>query len=145
MFDIVWSRFIEGMLPMFLRKPKTTAFVTALLSPIIWVYDQFKLNRTQNIIAASTTTQVFSLQKTLNDMYDAQERRIVVDSTQSKQGYIYIEHERRPQYLPITITSGINTDFVVEVPDALLSRKKEIANTVKLYALPSKKFKIIPI
>jgi hypothetical protein len=145
MFDIVWSRFTEGMLPAILRKPKIMAFVAALLSPIVWIYDQFAANRTRNIADASVTPQVFSLQKTLNDRYDAQERRIVVDSSIPKQVYIYTEQERRPQYLPMTLSVGIATDFVIEVPNALYARQNEIANTTRLYALPSKKFKIILI
>jgi hypothetical protein len=145
MFNIVWSVFIEEMLPAAMRKPKMMAFVATLLSPIVWVYDQFAAQRTRNLADASVTPQVFSLQKTLNDRYDARERRIVIDSSIPKQVYIYTEQERRPQYLPMTLSVGIATDFVIEVPNELYARQSEITNTVRLYALPSKKFKIILI
>ena len=141
------------ILPVKLRKNKFTSYVAWLLEGVSFVYNAWKNKRTVTLIRAKTTSQVYSLEKFLNDKYDTTKRRIkVVDGNKYNATYLYLKRENNPVYIykenenkPIYLylESEIGDDtlsFIVQVPRDIYSNKEEIIKDVNLFKEASKTF-----
>ncbi len=152
-YTVDFRKLADWMLPTFLRKPKLLAYLKALLKPVINLYNDFKMFRSDILYKINHNGQVVYLQKVLNDRFDNIQRRIyITDGIINEPTYIYTHEEDKPVYLG---TKYIYTreelkfkdvDFVVILPlDLVLSSEEEVRvnSLLKYYKLASKTYRII--
>ena len=86
------------MLPTMLRKPRLLAWLAALVSPVVWLYQQFLNYRLISLQELSYNGQTAMLEKALNDKLDPNLRRIVIRNTTVFLDVLYInyKHEQQP-------------------------------------------------
>lgn len=167
-FKIDLNKLVVELLPPFLRKPVIVAFLIVLTSPLISIYLLFVALRRSTKYKLNHNGQVCYLRKVLNDRFDPQLRRIVIDDverflpvyifTKSEDNPVYIYEDSgdaKPKYLypDFQINDSSLADFLVKIPaDVWNSQKTEtesglrfyrIEQVLNEYKLASKQFKII--
>ena len=152
-YDIDYKRMASELTPIIMRKTKVISFFVWLMSGVESVYNKWKSNRLLNIKRANTTSQVYSLEKFLNDKYDKDDRRIkVLDGSKHDPTYLFLERENNPVYFylesenkPIYMyleseVGDNNLSFIVQVPRGIYSKKEQIITDVNFYKDASKTF-----
>lgn len=151
-FDLDFRKLVVLLLPTFLRKPRSIAWLQVLIAPLEQLQYEFKLKRHADIIALEHNGQKCYLRKILNDNLDNELRRIrIEDMLLSNALYIFTEGENAPLYLsddtPIYLhtesemqVSGVN--FSVHIPLELRSREVEVRALIDTYKLASKRYNI---
>ena len=130
-------------------------WLLALVTPIIFLYGDFKRFRTAKKYQLLITPQVCYLEKMLNDAFDFTLRRItIVDAVWFPATNIFQELELKPlalyteiEALPLILyTEGeagdFQDDFVVEVPISLVFNQDQMKATINNYKLAGTKYKI---
>lgn len=150
LFDIDIRKLGVLLLPTFLRKHKWIAWVRTLLTPIDSLHSDFLKKRNEDLYKLEHNGQVCYLRDALNDKFDKELRRIEIgDGFRYGKQYIFTQAENKPVYLgkiyirPRDEYKG-GADFIVIVPNELLTRELEIKALVDYYRLAGKKYKIIP-
>lgn len=141
-------RLCVQLLPIDWRRIKTINLFRSLLYPIQRVHLAFYENASNNEIKIAHNSQVCSLKKRLNDLFDIDQRRItILDGDFQQQNYIYIASENQPQFLNTFYTYqtiehlGVY-DFIVSVPTDVQDPDNIISKVIKQYKLAGKTFKI---
>lgn len=167
-FKIDLNKLVVELLPPFLRKPIIVAFLIVLTSPLISIYLLFVAFRQKAKYKLQHNGQVCFLRKVLNDKFDPQLRRIVIEDVErALPVYIFTKNEGNPVYLyednegvkpkylypDFQINDSSLADFLVKIPaDVWNSQKTEtesglrfyrIEQVLNEYKLASKQFKII--
>lgn len=156
-YTLSFQKFGVHILPMDLRKPKMVAWVNSMLKPVKNLHTKFINYRRKTVYKIDHTSQVFSLEKMLNDEFDQQERRIyIVDGVYRSALYFYNPEENAPihfynpeedqnQYFynPEEL-QNLDVDFVVVLPQSF-NRAEELRlrSHVDFYRLPDKTYEII--
>lgn len=78
MFDINWTTFVAWLWPPVIRTSFWVQWCRALISPVVTIYNQFTTYRADNLYKLAHTSQVWSIEKVLNDKFDPIERRIYI-------------------------------------------------------------------
>ncbi len=155
-FDIVYSRLIEMLSPVLLRKRRWLAWMNILITPTKWLYDVFTVNRLANVYFVNHTSQVYSMEAVLNDTFDSEARRIyITDRSYPEYVWLFIALELRPLPLylgsegnPVplfTAAEVIAADsadvFIVNIPEAVTLAagysEARVRAVVEQYRLPS--------
>jgi hypothetical protein len=137
------QKLINWLLPSVLHKPFTQAWLTQLSQDFIRLNTLFSTFREGRQAALSTTPQVSVLRGALNRQFDSVLRRIeVVDLNNAAQTYMFTESENNTLYLPVFLQLGDGYDYVIRIPTALVSLKKQIEAFCRTHKLPSKRFRI---
>lgn len=156
-YNVDFTRLIRWLIPPLQRNTFTVNWLKALISPVVWLYNQFILYKTNVDYRISITPQVCSLQKVLNDTFDNTLRRIqIADAPGRNILLIHTDEAAMPILLNMDETGnptiihtsssyGSNTcDFIVIVPFSLTEtqeyRMKSILDNNKL---ASKRYNII--
>jgi hypothetical protein len=92
------------LLPSLLRKPRMVAWITSLLSPVDYLYQQFLSYRLATLQELAYNGQTALLEKALNDKLDPNLRRIVIRNSTVYLDPLYINFKREAQP-PIYATS----------------------------------------
>jgi len=156
MFNIDFNKIIRWLMPHYLVKPKHVAWLTVLLSPIIWLYNQFLVYRSAKLLEATINSQVNRFTKALQQTFGNTGIFILHPSAFLTQSFIYLEIEgATPQfdYLAIENHTPIDydyvqleydsqIDFIVRVPAALTELQKQIGAFVNKYKYFGKRFRI---
>lgn len=150
LFNVDFNAYTRAMLPFLMRKPKTLAFLSVLMSPIKSLYNLFKKNRDQNLYFLDHNAQVVRMEAVLNDRWDEGLRRITItDGTAKEALIIYREDETKPAvYLftdaennPVALYQDSELDegddFVVNVPIDIVFDEDEMKALVNKYRLTS--------
>lgn len=154
MLRIDFDRLLLWLLPTFLRKAAWLAWLTALITPVKSLYVEFVAYAAFSDYRLAGTGQVVSIQRVLNDRFDATLRRIsIIDGERFTRQYIFTAEENKPVYLGTMYIhdkddyedSGV--DFIVVLPvdvyqslnDNTLS---ELKANLNFYHLPGKRYKI---
>lgn len=161
-YKIDFGKLVIWLTPVILRKERMIAWLHALITPIIYLYDKFLGFREDTNYWLHINGQVCYLEKMLNDKYDRDSRRIYIDKGKNYEPvFIYQEPEadaplftfleaeenETPPYLYVdNETTSSNCDFIIMVPVELrpddvnkLNKKELELNTlVSMYALPDK-------
>lgn len=149
-----WKTCLEW-LPTFLRGNFFTAITAVLTSPVDVFYNQFLSERKRNILRIKSTAQKFSLQKRLNDEFDALDRRIRIekavlfdgvflytegedDPSRSKTQWLYVDE--KPIYLFTEAELNSDIDFIVKVPPGI--NQLRLRAEIEYYMLQSKQYVI---
>jgi hypothetical protein len=156
-YIINYTKLVAQRIPLELTFPEVTAYVMALITPIVNTYNNLLLFREQIIYKLTITPQVVYLEKMLNDRYDSIERRIYIwDGAEYLPRFLFVKAELKPDALyrksEVTkpklflYTKGevgqFTYDFVVYVPLVVTFDANEMAALVSTYKLASKLFKI---
>ncbi|MCT4698091.1 hypothetical protein [Tenacibaculum haliotis] len=134
-----------------LRKPKMIAFTKSLVAPIVNLHYEFLQRKTADEFIINHNGQVCYLRKALNDVFDADLRRIEIgDGNQFDRQYIYTQSEQKPVFLgkmflrDRTDYADTGVDFIVYVPNTIvLSRKVELDKWIHIFKKGVKRYKII--
>jgi hypothetical protein len=156
-FDINYKKLTTWLVPQVLRKSGTMALLNALVSPVVYVYNLFLINRRYNLYKLMITPQVCYVEMALNDKYDSSNRKIKIVQPKRKDPlFLYKKLESKPVYLftkgeatkPKTWlyqkgeASAFQFDFIVEVPATVSFNMTEMSAVIDNYILPDKVYKI---
>ncbi|MGY0407549.1 MAG: hypothetical protein ACWIPJ_04235 [Polaribacter sp.] len=137
-------------MPTFLRKVKHVAWLDVLCNPLKETYEAFLQYRAKVNYKLRHNSQVCYLQAVLNDSFDKQLRRIIIENGIFLQAlYVYAPEEQLPVYIDTQYIysdedlAGGQTDFIIKVPkdlkpsdpialEGLLSDIKAVTNEYKL-------------
>lgn len=152
MFNINYDRWVMLMLPLRKRKAKLFAWLRALCTPVVIMYNIFLAKRSADLYNLMHDSRVFSLEAMLNDRFDSVERRIYIDDGFAfDRIYIFQPDENKPLYLgsvPLHNEgdyADTGVDFIVNVPEAITLSNQDLIEMeakVKYYKLASKRFLI---
>lgn len=167
-FNISLRKLAVLYLPTFLRQPIMKAFVLIMIFPLELLFIEMMKARKRNLIKMNHNYQKFSLQKRLNDAFDAVERRIrIVKAVQYESVYLYTEAEidptnpnhfsdssnnkmkwlkgsEKPIYLRTDAELYSEFDFIVEIPNTAINLNQLNAE-IDFYKLVSKNYQIVII
>lgn len=156
-FDISYKKLTTWLVPEVLRKPKTMALLNALVSPVVFIYNLFLINRRNNLYKLMITPQICYVEMALNDKYDSGNRHIKIVQPKRKEPlFVYRKVENKPVFLytkseaakPKTWlyqkgeASANQYDFIVQVPATVAFNMNEMTAVIDSYILPDKEYKI---
>ena len=155
-FDLDVRKLAVQLTPTFLRGEVLTAFLKALTKPIADIHYQFVQNRKDNLYILAHNGQKCYLRAALNDKYDNELRRIVIDDGNLADPlYIYTDAEIDAQpglakFLTLTIynnaeSADTGVDFYVRVPADVVYNEYEMKYLIDFYKLASKRYKIVEL
>ena len=143
MFNLDIKKVVLYLLPTILRKPRLIAFINALSIPFestLNILSNYRLRLNKEV---AITPQKCYLRKYLNDRFDVNLRRILIeDSVSLPTTFIYLESENNPKFLPFYLSDTEGVNFVVKVPISLQNIESQIIDFLSRYKLPSKTFRI---
>lgn len=150
-------KWVEDFLNLVVRKPRTVALYHAFIAPASTFFQQF-LNFKKDIDRkVKYNGQVIRFEAALNDLFDPVLKRIyIVTNGDQVEVYTYQRSENKPKYSRnrtegglITIRSrseisaGLDADFVVYVPAAIVAANEQLINAwIKFYKLSTKTYLI---
>lgn len=140
LFNVDFTVLIRTLTPVRLRNSIMLAWLGALVSPVVWLYNLFAANRTNNLYILAHDSQVCYLQAALNDLFDPVSRGIlVVDGPFEDPLFIYLNIENKPLWVGLVSEEGttiypdpqvlytnaetalLGISFIVQVPIAVAS------------------------
>lgn len=146
------------MVPQVLRKTRLITLLNVLVSPVIYIYNLFLINRRNNLYKLLITPQVCYVEMALNDKYDSSNRKIKIEKAKTYDPlYLYQRIEQKPVYFfrKNTATdqqrqwlyqkneaSAYQYDFIVKVPATVAFDLNEMMAVIDNYILPDKVYKI---
>ncbi|MEO8236405.1 MAG: hypothetical protein ABI549_13390 [Flavobacterium sp.] len=149
-YNVDYNKLGVLLLPTFLRKPKTIAFVTVLIEPIKDLHYTWLQKRDFDWYRLKHNGQLCKLRKVLNDNLDPSLRRIYIDEgTAFPREYIYTQAENKPKYLGTFYIKSqdeyenTGVDFIVFVPQSIIdSNIYQLKYLLKYYKLAGKRYMI---
>lgn len=156
-YDINYKKLALWLWPAVLRKPALLGLLNALITPVIFIYNLFLINRRANLYRIMITPQVCYVEMALNDRYDSNERRIRIVKPKSYNPiFLFRKAETKPVFLyrkseggkPKTYlyqkgeTGAFQYDFIVQVPVMVAFDINEMMAVIDGYILPDKIYKI---
>ena len=165
-FDIDYNVLVRQLLPVRLRQLKMIAWLKCLAAPVKWLYDLFKIYRTNNLYLLDHDGQVCYLEAALNDLFDPLSRGIFIsDGVYVDPVFAYLDPELKPVYidlvseigtsvipapdpvslyLDVEIYSGVSSyTFIVNVPIAVTFDMARLKALVDIYKLPGKQYNVV--
>ncbi|HUH26318.1 MAG TPA: hypothetical protein VLY87_06800 [Flavobacterium sp.] len=157
-YEINWSKFINDLLLIELRKPSLKAFLNAVLKPIKNAHADFLAFRLNALYRVQHNSQIVYMEAVLNDEFDKTFRRIRIQNVkfrdalffyeplENKEVFFYDPADMMPKFFYNEDDfSGNGVDFVVCVPpilrpnnpqdeNALLTKLRGLVDYYKLYA-----------
>ncbi len=73
-YTIDLNKLVDILLPLFLQKPRLSAFLKACMVPVKRLYDEFHAFKAVQEYEAGITAQTGLIEKTLNDAFDPEQR-----------------------------------------------------------------------
>jgi len=150
---INWKEYFKNKLPSFLQKNILISWLSVLISPIIWLHNEFIKYKNQALYRASHNSQIASLQAVLNDNFDKSKRRIkILNVTYKEPIYFYEPQENKPNYFYETEDlHAKGVDFLVIIPKGIFPENQSEKNSlimqmkaqIDYYKLYSKNYNII--
>jgi len=152
-YNVDFKKLTVLLLPLAVRRVKLVNFFNVFMSPIIIIYDNWMIFRSENVFKLNHNAQVCYLRKALNDLFDPQQRRIYIeDGSRFVREYLYTQAELKPKYMGgITLYlnsdySDTGVDFVVRAPQSVIGTSLDsLIASISFYKLGGKRYKIEPI
>jgi hypothetical protein len=153
-FDL--TKIVKWLTPHFLWKPKQTAWLTVLLFPLVWLYEQFLIYQLDKLKEATINSQVIRLTQALRERYNNQGIIIIHFSDYINQAFLYLQLEGTFSEFDYLAAEGHTPvdydfqqleyndqfDFIVRIPAAIAAQTDLITAFVNKYKLASKRFKV---
>lgn len=156
MMQINFRRFIVNMLPVKLRTISLYALIYSLFNGIVDIYNRLTAYSDTISYKLKHTSQVWSIQKVLNDEFDPSARRIrVTDSGDAEVILLNMDADQMPVLLdsdgydPILLHADSNYfasgfDFIVDVPFTIdQGQIYRLRTLVDYYRLAGKRYDVI--
>jgi len=156
MMQINWNRLIVLLLPVRLRTATLHGYISSLIAPLVSLYNSLLSYNAITTYKLRHTSQVWSIEKVLNDEFDPVERRVrIFDAGGNSIVPLYPDADLRSVSLDDDLTgclilqadSGYDNgdfDFVVRLPyryaDSQVYHMKSLVN---FYKLAGKRYDII--
>ena len=131
-YIVTYQEFKRQLLPALLRKPKLLDWLKALIAPLVSLYDDFYVFKTQGIYKTEHNASVTLLEKALNDSFDTIIRAIYInnalildsehyyDAPEGNPLYFYDDPNGAPQYFLDSSSYNVyGSDFTVFLPAAI--------------------------
>lgn len=160
-YDINWNVFGMQNLPFKWRDLNSISFVKVILKPINDIYYKWYNWRIDNIYKLENTGQICYLRGSLNDKFDALERRIYIgDGLLFETTYIFTEAEEIEVHTNTEAedndetlwvyteaeTADSELDFIVYVPTSILNNELYALKAhIDFYRAAGKRYAIIEI
>lgn len=147
-YNIDFNRLVILLLPINWRKSGMTAFMQSLIAPVKELHYQFLQNRKRNVYRIGHNWMKVYMQAALNDEFDPQLRRIVIDEPDLEGNYIYTAVENKPRYLSKMYlrtsweSSDSGFDFTVNM-NMVQADKYDVAAMVDFYRLFGTRYNMI--
>lgn len=148
MYNFNLKRFVSLLLPIILRT-NIIDFLAVLLSVVKNIHLQFLNFRSLRLNDLSYNSQVFSLEKLLNNLYDRDLRRIkIYDGDYAEPAISYPQADEVALVTPFVIFPAVNyvyNGFVVELPLAFVFNQdliNKITKKVNTYKFVNTSYKI---
>lgn len=148
-FNLDLDKLVILLLPIAWRRPRTVAFLQALVAPLKSLHYNFRINRVKNLYRIRHNWMKCYMEAALNDEFDPQERRITIDEPDVHLNkYIYTEAENKPKYLgtmylrTLAELDGSGMDFTVNFNGAS-GNIYDIRALVDFYKLAGPRYNII--
>lgn len=154
LFDVNYDNVVWYALPVRLRKVVQYAWLRCLITPVKWLAQMFRANRTGNLYRLAHNSQVVYLEAALNDTFDSISRRIyIADGPFRDPLYTYLVPEEKPLWIGLISETGttiypdpevLYTDmetavmgigFIVMIPAAITFNMARLKAMVDLYRL----------
>lgn len=152
-FDV--QKFGWQMLPTILRGDVMRALLRVLLSPLVWLFAQFRQLQIEVKERLSSSGQTLSLIEALRRAYRLKEGDVYIVDSEYKQPHLYLKREgQRPIYLHRAGDSElthlyyedgarVEPDFYIHIPDFLQTEEEGILRIIEQYKPAGRKYKII--
>jgi hypothetical protein len=157
-FDIDWNKFGVENLPSKWRDVHSIEFLKVIIKPINELYYKWYNWRIDNVYKLEHTSQVCSLEGSLNDKFDPVERRIYIGDglvydtlyifTEAEEQTVWMHTEAENEILWLRTeseTADTGLDFIVYVPQELYNDgyiMEGLKAHVKFYKAGGKRFNI---
>ncbi|MBW7839223.1 MAG: hypothetical protein H3C36_06240 [Chitinophagaceae bacterium] len=148
-YDLDMNRLIILLMPINWRKPKMIALLQSLAAPLRQLHYDFWLNRRQNLYKVRHNFMICYLQAALNDEFDPQLRRIVIEEPEVfANRYIYTSGELKPRYLGVMYLrtseelGDTGVDFTVNM-NGVFADIYDVRGLVDFYKLAGPRYKVI--
>jgi hypothetical protein len=157
-YDINHKKLVTWLVPQVLRKPRLMVLLNSLVSPVVYIYNLFLINRRNNLYKLLITPQICYVEMALNDRYDGVNRKIEIQRPKSYDPlFLYQRIEKEPVFLfgRNSATAGqrkwlyqkkeasaFQYDFIVKVPATVAFNMNEMTAVIDSYILPDKVYKI---
>ncbi len=158
LFDVDYDFLNWTYLPVRRRVADTVAWLRALTSPVRRLNTRFRALRVETLYFLAHNGQVCYLEAALNDVFDAEERRIFISDPEYRDPvYLFRTNEERPVYLSLSselpvvgydaprylylnseLYNGSGVQFIVNVPAAVTYNEARLRALVNKYRLASK-------
>ena len=150
-FNIDFRILIQLILPLRKRKPLRRAWLYALISQVVYLYNLFSTRRTERLYNLAHNTQVVYMQSLLNDRFDNTLRRIFISDTPNispkftftvpEQKYLHLftaaENNNQTLFTNAEIAHAGN-GFIVNIPASLHIDYALLTALIDAFRLPSK-------
>lgn len=154
-YKVQWAKLARWIIPVEMRMPKQLSFVYSFIYPVALLHKTFMDYKKTVEYRLSINYQRCSLERLLNDRYDAALRRIYIQDVPRKEPvYFYKRDELKPVVFytraedkPVIFYTrseiGINAaNFCIYVPAGIVFSNIEMIALVKNFCLPAQKIKI---
>ncbi|MCW3088941.1 MAG: hypothetical protein JWP81_10 [Ferruginibacter sp.] len=154
-YNVNWNKLVVWMLPTFMRSPILKAFLQSVMVQINETHNRFIAHKNYIAYWLEIDSQVWRMEKALNDKYDTAERRIViVDALEKLPTPFYRPQENKPVVLRVKSedeelvlytkqeTAAFSVDFIVKVPLFVNFDMVEMRAFIDTFKTPSKTYKV---
>lgn len=156
-YNINYAKLIVQRIPQDLQFDEFIAWLNRFCDPFVFIYNLVVSYRTNTLYKLDITSQVFSLEKMLNDRYDTVARRIFIDDGQifdptyeyiKAEGRTHFVYKKSESHLPKEYdllkgeVTGFSYNFVVWVPIAVTFNENEMKGLLDANKLAGKIYSI---
>jgi hypothetical protein len=120
-YDIDYNKLVPQLMPVTERTGFNTGWLKALVSPVVYLYNQFIVYRKAVLYNLAHNSQVPYMEAVLNDTFDAVDRGIYIsDPMFVDPVYVYRANELKPVWLGLVSEEG-TTPYPDPVPLYMVS------------------------
>lgn len=147
MFSINYTKLLQWLMPVWLRKPTITIMVMAANYPLRQVYNGFKDYEESIAKRFTYNYEKCRLQAMLNDKFDPLQRRIaIVDFVSFGTIWLYDDGDNKDVNIGTDIyldDEDTGFDFTIQIPSTIVTTEAELAKlraNMNLYKLYGKNY-----
>jgi hypothetical protein len=140
-YNVDFKILAQLLLLTMLRRDSNNSLLNATIKPLELLHENFQAFRSDVTNKMSYNSQVFSIQKMLNDRFDNDSRRIRIAQTNVREPLmLYRREEEKPVVLGRKIlyrrdVVGDSRSFTITLPAALQTNENRIRSNVDFYKL----------
>ena len=147
-YNVDFKILAQLLLPTMLRRDSNSTLLNAMIKPLELLHEDFQTFQNETTNKMSYNSQVFSIQKMLNDRFDNDERRIRIAQTDVRQPLmLYKREEEKPVILgrkTIYRRDAVEYDnsFTITLPEMLRVFESRVKNSIDFYKLTTMQYKL---